>query len=201
MKEIPILFSTPMVQALLSGTKTMTRRIVKMYATSDAHPMRQNATWLQENKTCPYGKVGDILWVREGFYKLTSEKLNGNFFYKADLATQGWNFKWKPSIHMPKEACRLFLKVKAVRVERLQDIPRQDCINEGIAYKEENWEKLRGLPGSYFDYGRKTFCPLPSGKISPSMSFKSLWNSINGPDSWSANPWVWVIEFERIAKP
>jgi hypothetical protein len=190
MKEIPILFSTEMVQALLAGRKTMTRRIVKMYATSDAHPMRQNATWLQENKTCPYGEVGDVLWVREGFCPGYFD--DGKHAYKAD-----WNKvaeelvpkpKWKPSIHMPKSACRIYLKVKSVRIERLKDITEKDALNEGIKVIEKD--------EAYYDYMKGA-----GSYAGPIGSFYSLWRSINGEESFNANPWVWVIEFERVAKP
>lgn len=189
MKEIPILFSTDMVRALLAGRKTMTRRIVKMYATSDNNPLRQNATWLQENKTCPYGVPGDVLWVRESFCPGYFD--GGKNAYKADwnaIAAEYVNKpKWKPSIHMPKEVCRLFLKVKFVRVERLQDISTKDCIEEGILNETNH-------PYGFKIYGTKT-----TGGTG--ASFKSFWNSINGQHSWDENPWVWVIEFERIAKP
>lgn len=112
--ELPIIFSTEMVKAILAGRKTMTRRIVKMYGISDAHPHRQTATWLQENKTCPYGQPGDLLWVRECFGKGI-----GRIYYKADKPDDLGTTTWKPSIHMPKAAARIWLEVVEIKVERL----------------------------------------------------------------------------------
>lgn len=177
MKTHPIIFSTPMVQAILAGRKTMTRRVCKhegaiKYA---SHPLIPKETkWLN----CPYGyEIGDVLWVREsfGYYSNT-------LFYKSDdsLAAE----KWKPSIHMTKSACRLFLEVVSIRVERLQEITYQDIIKEGMP--------------KYFS------------EPSPSAWFEYLWDSINGkktsgsrlPSSdYKSNPFVWVIEFKRIDKP
>ena len=155
---------------------------------------------------CPYGQPGDILWVRETWASLGSGA-DIEYGFKAGAsgdtldAMKFYSLKWKPSIHMPKAACRLFLRIKDVRVERLQDITRDDCKKEGIAYLETVQEMWSQVGGSWYDYERKTFASLPSGKISPSMSFMSLWRSINGAESWNANPWVWVIEFERVEKP
>jgi len=208
MKEIPILFSTEMVRALLAGRKTMTRRIVKMYATSDNHPLRQNAAWLQENKTCPYGEPGDVLWVRESFCYVmldhAHDLLEGaternQFVYKGshnsdwmDYAKEKYGYKWKPSIHMPKGGCRLFLKVKSVRVEKLQDITERDAEAEGV-------EKV--FSSLFQEWRFKDYANVKDDWRSAVSSFQSLWASINGFNSWDKNPWVWVIEFERVAKP
>jgi hypothetical protein len=190
MKEKPILFSTDMVKALFAGRKTMTRRIVKMYAT-DNNPIRQNAAWLQENKTCPYGQVGDVLWVREKFGYSNEGKLH--------FATNVCNPKydkpssgWKPSIHMPKYACRIFLQITNVRVERLKDISEEDAIAEGI---EKQFSHL------FQEWRYKDYAKVKDDWRSPISSFQSLWASLNGFDSWDENPWVWVIEFKRVNKP
>ena len=213
-----------MVQAILDGRKSQTRRIVK--------PMRgMQSEWLSMDlinkvkewqivkggwqmfhpnggEKSPLGwiksnyQIGDILWVREtwqqeceliqiagGDWSNAYLNATGNYVYKSDniiLPSETGTFsKWKPSIFMPKEACRIFLKVTNVRVERLNDISEGDAISEGIISKNE---KL------FFDYENKTFHYL-----SPQNSFKSLWNSIN--KNWEENPFVWGYTFERIERP
>jgi hypothetical protein len=202
-----------MVQAILEGRKTQTRRIVQF---PNYHPSREEKkhSLLQVkgfevydgNGDCigelrdVYGTPGDILWVRETFTNISKYKeaplfldVVGDFVYKADTDFIGCN-KWKPSIHMPKEACRLFLKVTNVRVERLKDISESDAIAEGVDKKGD----------MYYDYyseipqvGRDFYYKNEFAKL----SFMGLWSKINGIDSWISNPWVWVIEFERVEKP
>jgi hypothetical protein len=172
--ERPILMSTPMVQAIIAGTKTQTRRIVK------------------DINKCPY-KAGDILWVRETYCDITNYKqeplfssINGNFVYKANTDFIG-EHKWKPSIFMPKEASRISLLVKNIRVEKLQDISESDAVAEGIIHtvdtKGNSIYKVQGYP--QYEY-------------SAILAYKSLWESINGVGSWESNPFVWVVEFERM---
>ena len=194
----PILFNTEMVRAILDGRKTCTRRICKdanectvpdmefynadkrTYAVhnfADKEQMEQLST---AERTCPICP-GDILYVRETWKKAP----NGYYYYEdwqrndiADIT------KWKPSIYMPKEAARIWLKVMNVRVERLQDIDGKGCVKEGI--EEEHLKYV----GDEFVKGM----------------FHDLWDStIKKSDldrySWDANPWVWVIEFERCEKP
>ncbi len=137
---------------------------------------------------------GDILWVRESFAKPPIYAFGVKYIYKA-----GFNESicgWKPSIHMPKEAARIFLEVSNVRVERLRDISEDDAIAEGIDKKGDLYfnyfeSKLlgKGLQKEYFY------------KEIPKVSFMSLWSKINGIDSWKANPWVWVYEFKIVEKP
>lgn len=195
MKHIPILFSTAMVQAILDGRKTQTRRIMKpqpsenvrwdSFGISALTPKRhiEGRGFFTEGYgskffKCPYGQPGDILWVRETWTKIriaTGEQ----FIYRADDDfykdyVEEWH-GWRPSIHMPKEACRIFLKVKSIRVERLQDISEEDAKHEGV---------LKASCCHSFFHG-----------------FSILWQSINGPASWEANPWVWVVEFERCERP
>jgi hypothetical protein len=192
----PIALKTWEVQAILDGRKTQTRRVVKPEHLRGV--VCDDTMYKQMKGRCPYGQPGDVLWVRETWCDPHHLVPEAGYQYKASKPDAP--LKWKPSIHMPREAARLFLSIKSVRVERLQEISREDCIKEGIDYRITDFEKGYNLRGSWYDYERKTFNPLPSGKISPSMSFMSLWRSINGPESWEANPWVWLVEFERISR-
>jgi hypothetical protein len=168
--ERPILFSGPMVNAILEGQKTQTRRVAKNIQRLDGGiPYRPaNNEWGDEIAKCPYGKKCDRLWVRETwlFYE-------GLYFYRAtdmslipDPLLQFENpAKWNPSIYMPRKASRLDLLITRVRVEKLQDISEEDAIAEG--------------------------CPEP---------FKDYWDSINQKRGfgWDSNPYVWVVNFERV---
>lgn len=212
MKTKPILFSTEMVQAILEGRKTQTRRVVKGLEELNEpffQSLVQHASGLitfsslDSNKVIepknPYGNIGDVLWVRETFfctkyYEHTPLfKNKGKYIYKATNDFIGCH-KWGSSIHMPKDAARIFLKITNVRVERLFDISGEDAIAEGI-YKEYR-ESLKSM--RYLDYETKE---RDSYLGNPIDSFTSLWKSINGEASWNSNPWVWVIEFERVEKP
>ena len=207
--EHPILFSTPMVQAILEGRKTMTRRIVKPIAdltTPDfgfAFEKMIGGTaifngMLPTSIECPYRQPGDKLWVRETWCKSAREW----FFYKAGcsdiklelLKEEG--FKWKPSIHMPKAAARIWIMITDVRVERLQDISEEDAKAEGV----EKWIQMSSY--RYKDYTGNVVGFWeninPVGCKAAIASFNSLWIKINGMDSFKSNPWVWVIEFKRI---
>lgn len=205
MKHIPILFSTHMVRALLQGIKTQTRRLRGLdYINSTnpdgwefigktpehdvPHPAdkgRNDAPWFQfsgiRNNSftfvdqCPFGKPGDVLWVRETFAYGYLE----SFLYKATDTLEDDYQKWKPSIHMPKEACRLFLRVKEIKVERLQDISEGDAMAEGINPYTHNGD---------------------ANGINNVAIFRDLWISIHGQESWDLNPWVWTVEFEQISE-
>lgn len=209
MKERPILFSAPMVRAL-AGTKTQTRRLVKPQPQfrNDHHATDLRALL----KHCPYGQPGDRLWVREahsigpgpGVALVPGETAGAlrwpHVTYPADGAVLRRDERWKgafgklrPSIHMPRWACRLVLEVTEVRVERLQDISEADAIAEGIETS----------PSLAFP-GRDVFCDyrVPHDPAewfgNPVDSYRSLWEQINGPDSWRANPWVWTVSFRRL---
>lgn len=190
-----ILFNTEMVRAILDGRKTCTRRIVKSQPT--AH---YGAQCIKP----PY-QPGDIIYVRETWHKYIKRVGKGQnchlaefYGYKASIAnSEDAEEPWKPSIHMPKEAARIWLNVTNVRVERLQDITPKDAENEGvgnlfyedIGYSEKNY-------GTEVD---------PEYGIAKEQ-FAWLWEStIKKSDvdryGWDANPWVWVIEFERCEKP
>lgn len=194
MKLKPILFSTPMVRAILEGRKTQTRRILKIQP--DDRGVRMTSVLFEDyhgNELKPKYQKGDILWVKET-WRYTDASLNDHpgYVYRAsdpDWETlEGW--KWKPSIHMPKEAARIFLKVTNVRAERLQDISEEDAIAEGV-------ERISVAP---FVHRFKNYVDDEELEFAES-SFRTLWESINGKESWNENPFVWVYEFERIEKP
>ena len=193
MTERPILFSAEMVRAILDGRKTQTRR--KMKPAKAKRPKR----WLIDDAAvnglvCPYGQPGDMLWVREAWrvhksYDVLNAArvygaMGGDVAYCVDyLATPRNEDFWgrgRPSIHMPRWASRITLRITDVRVERLQAISEDDARAEGCPYPPE-WA------GRFMDRDEtaKTW-------------FKSIWNTINGPGAWDANPWVWAISFERV---
>ena len=198
----PILFSTEMVQAILAGRKTQTRRIVKPqpnyfpYTDSKEGHEKTLKNYIDEGlkNGAIKGKhhIGDILWVRETFCDVSHNLENENcFLYKADfLGTTAELVKWKPSLFMPKEAARIFLKVTNVRCERLNDITEDDAISEG-AKDSLNHDDMKLL--SNLDWVIKR----PFGNHQ--FGFLALWDSINAKKHpWKSNPWVWVYEFERI---
>ena len=176
----PIIFSTPMVQAILDGKKTQTRRVIKIDDAPENWKISIAGTSIV--RTEPYDvklpryAAGDILWVRETW----SKDENGEYVYRANYGTTEDDsfppsmFKWKPSIHMPREAARIFLEVKNVRVERIKEISNEDILAEGI--------NDLGSYGANYDYFAN-----------------EIWDSINGKKyPWKNNPWVWVYEFGRI---
>lgn len=220
-KERPILFSTPMVQAIMEGRKTVTRRIKGLdklnerpeawrfdgvnrngdYLFYDVHGFvsghdPQDCTVIIK---CPYGKAGDILWVRE-----TWAKVNGEIAYKASekdylFAPGETNGIWKPSIHMKKKDCRLKLEIVSVSVERLHEITKEDAIKEGILYYDDEIMKSRRYKDYLSDaseYGHPDH-DYPT-VVTAKESFASLWQSINGKESWDCNPWVWVVNFRKL---
>jgi hypothetical protein len=149
------------------------------------------------NDVCPYGKPGDRLWVRETFFSAKKFKeapllANGpDFYYKSDNAIIG-DHKWKPSIHMPKAAARIWLEITKIRVERLHSITEEDATAEGIEMMTNSVRT--SLPKICF----RIYTTNNSWDVSPIFSFYSLWENINGYGSWQENPWVWVIEFKRV---
>lgn len=224
-KERPILFSGPMVRAILDGRKTQTRRIVKCRGICSVEdtgvPQRPlwpgaedesgNWQWLD----CPHGDQGDRLWVRETTRCTCDDKSFGVVQYRADESIRTMicdqngegdpigtrphkdpfqridknGPPWKPSIFMPRWASRITLEITGVKVERLNEITDKDAIAEGI--------EAVGEPEAFGSYvvqvGRL------EGRYSTARSlFSGLWESINGPGSWAANPWVWVVEFRRV---
>lgn len=203
----PILFSTEMVKAILEERKTQTRRIlspqpynVECYGMSDTYPQelikipeaKECFTILRHPKAGRYDgiqksdapklwpakyQIGDVLWVRETFGETLDENGDPMFYYKADHDV--WN-KYKPSIHMPKEAARLFLKITTVRIERLNEITEKDAMAEGVSY-------------TWFDEERNIKI------VSAKSIFLKLWKDLY-PKS-EKNEFVFVYEFEQIEKP
>ncbi len=215
MSTKPILFNTEMVRAILDGKKSCTRRLVKPqpqgYFEVNENPVYiYDTDWNQGKITPPY-QPGDILYVRETWHKYIKRVGKGEscrfaefYGYRASVAnSEDADEPWRPSIHMPKEAARIWLKVTDVRVERLQEMKPVDVIKEG-AYPD-CWDCLNtyGESGSQCCYGTEEECSQCDGVM---MEWEKLWNStIKKTDieryGWDANPWVWVIEFERCKKP
>lgn len=225
--EKPILFSTAMVQAILEDRKTQTRRVVKpqpvMY---DFGPGGISLAWVSPTTVdgydavgvnrvqetpgylkCPYGKPGDILWVRETWKYYEKAVGKGESFhikkflaYKADednnniqKSCEWFEGKWHPSIHMPREVARLFLTVKSIRVERLQDITEEDAKAEGI---KSYWSKPHENDSPFIGAAKEMGADLC---FTRREAFQQLWDFLNAKRGygWDTNPWVWVIEFER----
>ena len=215
MSTKPILFNTEMVRAILDGKKSGTRRLVKPqpqgYFEVNENPVYiYDTDWNQGKITPPY-QPGDILYVRETWHKYIKRVGKGEscrfaefYGYRASVAnSEDADEPWRPSIHMPKEAARIWLKVTDVRVERLQEMKPVDVIKEG-AYPD-CWDCLDTYEesGSQCCYGTEEQCSQCDGVM---MEWEKLWNStIKKTDidryGWDANPWVWVIEFERCEKP
>jgi len=197
-KEHPILFSTEMVKAILAGRKTQTRRICKVpiHDVDRLDPSYGPFTCDEYgdcHETITYSKVhvDDLLWVRETWapipearpsgYFSNPELINKDFWYRASNCLPSWGGPWKPSIHMPRKACRLTLKVTNVRLERLHDISEEDAVAEGAA---DYLATGQAHEINLMHYARNLFC--------------ELWDSINKDRGygWDANPWVWVYDFE-----
>jgi hypothetical protein len=193
MAERPILFSVPMVRAILAGAKTQTRRVLKVpsWACADSLEVEDGLATVEARDDesydsrghllCPYGSPGSDLWVRET-WRADDFDAAGTI-YAADHpeqveATRGV-VRWRSSIHMPRNRSRITLRVTSVRVERLHAITDADALAEGVA--AEGDDGRFSLPGY------------------PRAGFEVLWRLINGAESWEANPWVWVVGFDRAA--
>lgn len=222
MRERPILFNADMVRAVLDGRKTQTRRIIqspakniqasghqvieyrepgdKWYGEHVFSMRNQSGTWCDYTKEqflakCPFGAVGDRLWVRETFRVHSRATDVATLVYKAS-EQQSWTQQthrvpiekcnkpavvdtWTPSIHMPRWASRITLEITCVRVERLNSMTEKDALAEGCLGGHDS------IPGYQYS-------------ATPHEHFHHVWQSIYGADSWQANPWVWVIEFKRV---
>ena len=210
----PILFNTDMVRAILDGRKTVTRRVIKgqdkntMYAGSCLF-----GAGLFDNKThqrvieSPY-KVGDVLYVRETWCddrQFTHDDTAGIYFYKANEPDDLNNIikvKWRPSIHMPKEAARIFLKVTSIKAALLKDMELEDFLKEGISVNAEKLKTIHSVVSTQDEREKAERLAY----MEAVNKFKDLWNSTAGKpfsperyaNNWYGNPYVWVIEFEVI---
>jgi len=223
MSEKPILFSAPMVRAILDGRKTQTRRIMKpqpvgpVFIATDPKtpryclPYNETLTMGGLAMRCPYGQPGDRLWVRETWrYRDWTDDGEPEIEFLADggsrlvfghkippewgdrlsdiwaglsdpsnyaIDQRAADRRWRPAIHMPRWASRITLEITGIRVEMLQDISEADALAEGIDPKFPQDEQVANAA---------------------MMRYADIWESINGPGSWAANPWVWVVEFRRM---
>lgn len=221
-KERPVLFKDAMVRAILNGTKTQTRRVLKQavgpslsVGIDDDTPGVAELSWLWgdgpgydvhetiKRVPCPHGKPGERLWVRETFSGPHCMERSEEFpavppsqwptespiWYWADgEPSHGDWTKPRPSMFMPRWASRITLEITDVRVERLQDISVADAMAEGTPCY---------VCGGPLDGRSEDDCHCFHHKASPS-DYRALWESINGPDSWEANPWVWAISFRKV---
>lgn len=210
MKERPILFSAPMVRAILDGSKTQTRRVMRpqmVYGNvcgifpSWYLPTGPDSGTLWPNgkekilSMCPFGHPGDRLWIRETFIHEPADYCweasvsipcrPAHTVYRADSDPTGKanGAGWTPSIHMPRALSRITLEVTGVRVERLNDCSQADAVAEGAPPSHPSIDAVSRQFG-YEDFSRSWYA--------------QLWEQINGPGSWDANPFVWVIEFRRV---
>lgn len=182
-----------MVRALLNGTKTQTRRVVKRFEVRAGMPEPEMQSLL---RCCPYGAPGDRLWVRETFAKIDGQTqpwietdYRATYTHGDRLGDSlGIKKRWTPAIHMPRAASRITLDVTGVRVERLQDISEADARAEGIV---EHQTLRPGTRACNVDGGIMHAC-------GPVLVYRDLWNSINGPGAWDANPFVWCVSFRRV---
>lgn len=218
-KERPILFSGPMVRAILDGRKTQTRRIVKpqppagvteasSLVRSVNHPVQphlefhwtstpvggdiDDMEFVGDWFTCPYGAPGDRLWVRETFaHVLADESTVGTGKRRTIyLADLSMcNPKWTPSIHMPRWASRITLEITGINVERLQDISDPDAIAEGLTA----WTGPEPVRRTHYGLSNADVF-----EVTPRKAFFRLWKQINGEDALNSNPWVWAITFRRL---
>jgi hypothetical protein len=218
-KEKPIIFSAPMVRAILEGRKTQTRRVIKpqpkaksafegFWTSGNVPEVIGKYFWVFKNDmglreldaaVKPRHNAGNILWGRETWG--WGIQLAVGIVYKADKnASLTEGEKWKPSIRMPREIARLFLEVKGIRVERLYEITNKDAIREGVSATATKFGgcQARDKP----DRNGKFGCPKGCNCFNARENFAGLWDSLNAKRgySWYSNPWVWVIEFEKAEK-
>ncbi|HBR5527454.1 TPA: morphogenetic protein [Klebsiella pneumoniae] len=220
MKERGMIFNGEMTRAILDGRKTQTRRIMKVQPSEDFTPMNMaletdyKARWYtpgvvdkdgylqpaskkvfgvsneNEGYSCPFGAVGDRIWVRETWARYNIDQNSHDIAYRAttpaDWPEEG---RWRPSIHMPRWASRILLEITNVRVERLNAISEEDAEAEGI-----DMEALYDSQDCYDCIADHNM----TGRPTVTGAFKYLWESIYGEEGWKSNPWVWVIEFKRI---
>jgi hypothetical protein len=186
-----------MVRSLLNGRKTQTRRVVKGTALKWLQPGMSVPAYVAnpENNLCPYGRLDDRLWVREAWrvidvadcFAPREITAASRIWYEADAPHQPGFGKCRPPMLMPRWASRITLEITGVRVERLQDISEADSVAEGCT-KNHN---------GYFWGGPHDVSGLKQ-MATAKQAYRDLWESINGPGSWEANPWVWVVSFKHL---
>lgn len=207
----PILFSGAMVRGILEGRKGQTRRVIKPQPPAKARDagviwsLRDEANgqwcWLDSADfdeasflgdwfRCPYGVEGDHLWVRETWKEATEfmSEATGpkDVRFAASVSEAEWaTTKWRSSIHMPRWASRITLKVTRVRIKRLHEITEEQSVAEGVEHDEHGWKLYNKHLG-------KAICAATARQ-----SYISLWDQINGKGAWNENPWVWAVAFER----
>lgn len=215
MKERGMIFNGEMVRAILDGRKTQTRRPIKWKQTrfTEIGERDDGSKWPWSEDAehacdfwhpCPFGAVGDRIWIRESFFPAPLEmqytpprKTMWNIAYRDGVQMEKlapaeynpliYNYeRWTPSIHMPRWASRILLEITDVRVERLNAISEEDARAEGI------------IDGGCLNCGEPEPCGCANPEPDATDAFAYLWQSIYGQESWNANPWVWVISFERI---
>jgi hypothetical protein len=173
----PILFSAPMVRAILAGKKSQTRRLMRLGGEYDGggQYLTRDDEWVDIWRMCPYGVPGDLLWVKETFLPWDASGGVEKYIYRATEDLPAYSGSWKPSLFMPRKASRITLKITGVRAERLQEISSGDILAEGVDLSQPPHDTDR-------------------------LAFARLWNSINAERGygWDKNPWVWVINFKRI---
>jgi len=216
MNERPILFSGAMVRAILDGRKTQTRRVVKpqpfqyveLSEMPNTDPLKgwqipgRSFVWWDDDTTshrwrCPYGQPGDRLWVKETFSPWADEftksinRSKDKAVYRADYrngcpSLDVGGFKhWKPSIFMPRWASRITLEITDTRAERLNNISEADYIAEGVEKVDHGWKA--------YDHPTEQ-----ATNYTAIDSYRSLWEKINGVNSWKVNPYVWCLSFKRL---
>ncbi|MEQ0205280.1 morphogenetic protein [Klebsiella sp. CN_Kp104] len=204
MTERGMIFNGEMVRAILDGRKTQTRRIVKgtdgavkFCKEWDINGEEIFVVLGEKDHTgmnpvlgaisCPFGGVGDRIWVRETWARYNIDQNSHDLAYRAttpaDWPEEG---RWRPSIHMPRWASRILLEITDVRVERLNAISEEDARAEGI------------IDGGCLNCGEPEPCGCANPEPDATDAFAYLWQSIYGQENWNANPWVWVIEFKRV---
>ncbi|MGA6517174.1 hypothetical protein ACPEF8_28085 [Klebsiella sp. K796] len=198
MKERGMIFNGEMVRALLDDRKTQTRRPIKWKQTrfTEIGEREDGSKWPWSEDAehacdfwhpCPFGAVGDRIWVRETWARYNIDQNSHDIAYRA-TTPEDWpeEGRWRPSIHMPRWASRILLEITNVRVERLNAISEEDARAEGI------------IDGGCLNCGEPEPCGCANPEPDATDAFAYLWQSIYGQESWNANPWVWVIEFERV---
>ena len=213
MKERGMIFNGEMVRAILDGRKTQTRRPIKWKQTrfTEIGEREDGSKWPWSEDTehacdfwhpCPFGTVGDRIWVRETWARYNIDQNSHDIAYRA-TTPEDWpeEGRWGPSIHMPRWASRILLEITNVRVERLNAISEEDAQREGV--HTEVWDQTvvarnYAARDEFFQFWSEDMPHYVEMNHLYRSSFRSLWESIYGAENWLANPWVWVIEFKRV---